>query len=129
VLHDNGELDHFGRSGLNMFSYNPAKEGQLYMFDADGRQSARTQLLADIPRLVSAAGDAIQVGKFYEAAYSATPAHKNDIDSAMFESEELEVVTRNGGIRRKGCTIRIEDTLRLKDQRSFFTMFGQKRAP
>ncbi len=126
VLHDNGELDHFGRSGLHMFSYNPDNEGRLYMFEVDDRQSAKTQLLTDIPRLVSVAGNTMQVGKFYEVAYSATPAHMNDIHLAMLESDELEVVTSNGGIRRKGNTIHIKDTLRLKSQRSFFTILGQK---
>ncbi|WP_370677099.1 hypothetical protein [Pleomorphomonas sp. PLEO] len=98
------------------------------MFEADDRQAARTQLLTDIPRLVSDAGKTMLVGSFYEAAYSATPAHMNDIHVAMLESEELEVITCNGGIRRKGNTIQIKDTLRLKDQRTFFPMFRQKPA-
>ncbi len=124
VLHDNGHLDHFGRSGLNMLSYDPEREGRLYLFEAEDRAIARTNLLSDIPRLVSESGDAMPVSEFYEAAYSATPSHKDDIHAAMLESEDLEVVTKHGGLRRKGHTISIGDTLRLKAQRSFFPMMN-----
>ena len=95
------------------------------MFEAEDRAIARTNLLSDIPRLVSESGDAMRVNEFYEAAYSATPSHKDDIHAAMLESEDMEVVTRNGGLRRKGNTISIGDTLRLKAQRSFFPMLGR----
>ncbi|CAN5214963.1 three-Cys-motif partner protein TcmP [soil metagenome] len=129
VLHDNGHLDHFGRSGLNMLAYDPEREGRLYLFEAEDRAIARTNLLSDIPRLVSESGDAMRVNEFYEAAYSATPSHKDDIHAAMLESEDLEVVTRYGGLRRKGNTISIGDTLRLKAQRSFFPMLGRSGPP
>lgn len=124
VLHANGELAHFGRSGLRMLDYNPQNEGRLYLFDGDGRTSARDQLLVDIPRLVSESGDAMQVSDFYEAAYSETPAHKDDIHAAMLSSEDLEIITTNGGVRRKGNTIDVGDIIRLKNQRSFFQMFA-----
>ncbi|MBO9545644.1 three-Cys-motif partner protein TcmP [Caulobacter sp.] len=126
VLHDNGELDHFGRSGLRMFNYNPANEGRLYLFEENDRVAARDQLHADIPNLVMEAGDVMTMSEFYETAYSATPAHKDDIHAAMLENEDLEVLTPEGGVRRKGNTISVEDTLRLKKQRSFFPMFGPK---
>lgn len=126
ILHDNGELDHFGRSGLRMFNYNPTNEGRLYLFKDDDRAAARNQLHSDIPKLVMEAGDVMPMSDFYESAYSATPAHKDDIHSAMLENEDLEVLTPDGGVRRKGNTISVEDTLRLKRQRSFFPMFATK---
>jgi three-Cys-motif partner protein len=126
VLHDNGELDHFGRSGLRMFNYNPENEGRLYLFKDDDRAAARAQLHNDIPKLVTEAGDAMPMSDFYEAAYSATPAHKDDIHSAMLANEDLEVLTPDGGVRRKGNTISVGDILRLKRQRSFFPMFESK---
>jgi len=125
VLHANGELAHFGRSGLKMLDYNPENEGRLYLFDGDGRQSARDQLHLDIPRLVSESGDAMQMGDFYELAYSETPAHKDDIHAAMLSSEDLEIVTQNGGARRSANTIDVGDIIRLKNQRSFFQMFAE----
>lgn len=124
VLHDNGELDHFGRSGLRMFNYNPENEGRLYLFKADDRAAALDQLHSDIPKLVTEAGDAMPMSDFYEAAYSATPAHMDDIHRAILENGDLEVRTPDGGFRRKGNTISVEDTLRLKRQLSFFPMFA-----
>ncbi|WP_374469541.1 three-Cys-motif partner protein TcmP [Phenylobacterium sp.] len=124
VLHGAGELAHFGRSGLHMLHYNPAQDGRLYLFDNDGRVSARDQLVQDIPRLVSESGDAMPVGEFYEAAYSETPAHKDDIHAAMLSSEDLEIATPNGGVRRSANTIDVGDIIRLKNQRSFFQMFS-----
>jgi hypothetical protein len=124
VLHGAGELAHFGRSGLHMLHYNPDQDGKLYLFDDDGRARARDQLLQDIPRLVSESGDAMQVGEFYEAAYSETPAHKGDIHTAMLTSEDLEIATPNGGVRRSANTIEVGDIIRLKNQRTFFQMFS-----
>lgn len=124
VLHSAGELAHFGRSGLHMLHYNPDQDGKLYLFDNAGRITARDQLLQDIPRLVSESGDAMPVGEFYEAAYSETPAHKDDIHSAMLTSEDLEIATPNGGVRRSANSIEVGDIIRLKNQRSFFTVFA-----
>jgi len=130
VLHANSsEQAHFGRSGLNMLAYDPARDGALYLFDAGGRGGAKTELLADIPRLVAGAGDVINVGEFYESIYNATPAHTDDIHAAMIESDELEIITPTGGERRKPNTITIGDTLRLKNQRTFFPLFTKLEGP
>ena len=124
TLHDNASQQaHFGKSGLEMLEYNPRHDGEIYLFDMSGRSAAKTQLLEDIPRMVSESGDAINVGEFYAAAYSATPAHSDDVNSAMIECDDLEVLTSNGGQRRSSNTIEPGDTLRLKSQRTFFPMF------
>ena len=106
-----------------MLSYDPSHEGSLYLFDIDGRAQARTSLIEDIPRLVAQSGDAMSVVEFYESIYNSTPAHKDDIHTAIMENGDLEVLTSAGGERRKAHTIRIDDTLRLKRQRTFFTLF------
>lgn len=127
TLHDNATAQaHFGKSGLEMLSYDPDHDGEIYLFDLSGRSAAKTQLMDDIPRLVSASGDAIGVGEFYEATYNATPAHSDDIHQAIIESEDLEVLTPNGGLRRVPGTIEPADTIRLKTQRSFFPMFPRR---
>jgi three-Cys-motif partner protein len=124
VLHGNGTQAHFGRSGLNMLSYDPSHaEGSLYLFEGDDRSRAKDQLLEDIPRLIAESGDAMNVAEFYEAAYNVTPAHKDDIHAAMFDSVELEIFTDAGGRRRKANTISVTDTIKLKSQRSFFSIF------
>jgi hypothetical protein len=127
VLHGNGSQAHFGRSGLDMLAYDPAKdEGTLYLFERSDRTKAKEQLIDDIPRLVAESGDAMHVAEFYEAAYNATPAHADDIHAAMIESDELEIFTESGGQRRKANTIVVGDTIKLKSQRSF-AFFGQER--
>ena len=125
VLHDNATAQaHFGRSGLNMLSYDPSHEdGVLYLFDLSGREGARTQLLTDIPRLISEAGDVIRVGEFYEGIYNATPAHTDDIHQAIIDNPDVQVITPAGGERRSAKAIEAGDVLKLKEQRSFFPMF------
>lgn len=124
ILHNNATTQaHFGRSGLNMLSYDPRDEGALYLFDDAGRQQAHGQLLEDIPRLISRAGDAIEVGEFYEGIYNLTPAHTQDIHAAIIDNPDIEVITPTGGERRKPNTIAVGDTLKLKRQISFFPMF------
>ena len=124
ILHDNASLQaHFGRSGLNMLSYDPRHdEGMLYLFDEDSRASAKKQLLGDIPRLVTEVGDAISAKGFYQSIYNATPAHADDIHAAIIENPDLEVITPRGGARRKANTVRANDVIKLKTQRSFFLM-------
>ncbi|WEK49188.1 MAG: three-Cys-motif partner protein TcmP [Candidatus Kaistia colombiensis] len=124
VLHDNGTQAHFGLPGLNMLHYDPAKEGALYLFEAEHRIQAKLKLLDDIPRFIAASGDTMLVEDFYAAAYNATPAHKDDIHSAMLESDDLEILTQTGGVRRKSRQINVGDTLRLKNQKSFLPLFG-----
>jgi three-Cys-motif partner protein len=130
ILHNNSNMQaHFGRSGLNMLSFDPAREGQLYLFDISGREKAKQQLLEDIPRLVTDFGDAVSVGDFYGSIYNMTPAHMDDIHAAMIENPDLEIITEGGGERRKSNTIKTDDTLRMKSQRTFFPMFlrGDKK--
>ena len=125
ILHDNASLQaHFGRSGLNMLSYDPRHdEGTLYLFDDNGRASAKNQLFGDIPRLVTEAGDAISVMEFYESIYNVTPAHADDVHAAIIENPDLEVITPAGGERRKANTVGVNDVIKVKTQRSFFPMF------
>lgn len=125
ILHDNASLQaHFGRSGLNMLSYDPNySEGMLYLFDIDGRASARDQLSGDIPRLISEFGNAMLVLDLYENIYNITPAHADDVHAAIIENPDLEVITPAGGKRRKANTIGVDDVIKLKKQISFFPMF------
>lgn len=125
VLHENSSAQaHFGRSGLDMLSYDPSHEdGSLYLFDLSGREAAKTQLLTDIPKLISESGDVIGVGDFYESIYNTTPAHTDDVHSAIIENPDVEVITPAGGERRKANTIAIGDMLKLKPQTSFYPMF------
>ena len=125
ILHDNSSAQaHFGRSGLNMLSFDPDHDaGTLYLFDDPGRQMAKAQLLDDIPRLISESGNVLGMADFYENIYNETPAHADDVHAAIIGSPDVEVLTRAGGARRKANTIAVNDVLRLKAQKSFFPMF------
>jgi three-Cys-motif partner protein len=125
VLHENSNSQaHFGRAGLNMLSYDPSKEGSLYLFTQPDRERAKNQLQDDIPRVISDRGDAINVGEFYAGIYNATPAHADEIHAAMIDNPDLEVLTPAGGARRVAGAISVDDTLRLRKQRTFFPAFA-----
>jgi three-Cys-motif partner protein len=123
VLHASGAQAHFGRSGLNMLAYDASLEGSLYLFEKDDRANARDALMEDIPKMITEYGDIMSVAEFYETAYNSTPAHKDDIHKVMIENGELEVLTPLGKARRKANTINVNDTIRLKSQRSLFPIF------
>lgn len=106
-----------------MLSYDPSQEGGLYLFDPDSRKTAKEQLYDDIPRLITEHGDVLSVEGFYEVAYNETPAHSDDIHEMIIESPDLEVITPAGSERRKANTIRPDDLLRIKQQKSLFPMF------
>ena len=107
-----------------MLHYDPRHdEGMLYLFDDDGRSTAKEQLLEDIPRLVTESGDAMPVVDFYESIYNATAAYTDDVHTAIIENPDLEALTPAGGERRKAHTIGVDDVIKLKRQRSFFPMF------
>jgi len=127
ILHANSLVQaHFGRSGFNMLSYNPKYEGQLYLFDDSSRKLAKEELYDDIPRLIAESGDAMGVEEFYRAAYNETPAHSDDIHEMIIENPDVEVITESGGERRKPNTIKVTDVLKLKSQKSMFSMFSRK---
>ncbi len=122
VLHEDSETQaHFGRAGLNMLSYNPSNS--LYLFDNDSRKAAIEALQDDIPRLVGQSGDVLPMAEFYEIAYSQTPAHSEDIHHIMIDNPDLEVITDNGGTRRKASKIKATDTLKLTKQRHIIFTF------
>ncbi|MFT3941210.1 three-Cys-motif partner protein TcmP [Rhodopseudomonas sp.] len=125
VLHDNATMQaHFGRSGLDMLSYDPSHNGALYLFDPPGREDAKQQLHEDIPRMITNFGDAVQVGEFYSSIYNSTPAHTDDVHAVMIENPDLEIVTEQGGERRRPNTIKPGDILRMKRQRSFPSFYS-----
>ncbi|WP_319413383.1 three-Cys-motif partner protein TcmP [uncultured Cohaesibacter sp.] len=123
LLHENsGVQGHYGRSGLNMLTYDPSNEGQDYLFTDTDRQRAYEELFYDIPRVVSEFGDAVSIGDFIRGVSNETPSHSMDMAQAMIDNPDLSVRTENGGERRSASGIRSTDTLILKPQRSFLLM-------
>lgn len=120
ILHKNSKMQaHYGRSGLNMLAHDPNEEKTLYLFDTTARERAKEELLEDIPRFLSDAGPLL-VGDFYQLIYNHTPAHSDDINTAILESVDLQVKTPTGGNRRKATQIDTKDYIEFKKQTSFF---------
>lgn len=131
VMHRNSTAQaHFGRSGLQMLSYDPRQEGELYLFRDEDRIRARAELFDDIPQAIANGGDALEVGEFYAGIFNQTPAHSDDIRKAIIDNPDLTVLTPNGGERRVASTIRVGDVIKLRDQRTFHSFWsaapGQK---
>lgn len=106
-----------------MLTYNPEHEGKLYLFTEGGREDARNQLMQDIPARVSLSGDILPVQLFREGIYNETPAHSDDVNFALVENPDLEVITPRGGKRRAAGQIKADDLIKLKPQPSFFPLW------
>ena len=107
-----------------MLSFSPEDENSfLYKFNDDSRTQTINALHEEIPRLISEFGDTIGMDDFCRAAYSETPAHSEDIHKVLIENEDIEVITEKGGERRSSKAITTTDTLKLKSQRNWFSMF------
>lgn len=112
---------HVGRSGLQMLRYNSIDDASLYLFDANSRRGAREQLLSDIPNFIRDCTPeySISVADFFDKTYNQTPAHSDDLNSALIKSPEVEIITATGGRRRAPQMIKRTDTIRLAPQRTF----------
>lgn len=124
VLHENSESQaHFGRLGLDMLSYDSKEENSLYLFNENSREKSKESLHTDIPSRISNSGNRILISDFFEAAYSETPAHSDDIKEVIIENPDIEVITSKGGKRRVSGAIRPEDSMILKPQMRIFLPF------
>jgi len=129
VLHNNSNMQaHYGRAGLmNMLAFNPKDANSLYLFDEMGRENAVNELSDDIPRLINQFHNILKVSEFYEQIYRMTPAHRDDIHTALINNSDLEIVTTGGGVRRTPNNIEPTDILRIRDQRSLFPISTKKK--
>ncbi len=113
---------HVGRSGLKMLRYNTIEDASLYLFDANSRQGARDELFYDIPKFLAdyTTETSLPVADFFDQTYNQTPAHSDDLNSALIRSPDIEVLTATGGKRRKPQMIKRTDTIRLASQKTFY---------
>jgi three-Cys-motif partner protein len=126
ILHKNSNSQAYsGSAGIDMLLYNSKYENQSYLFSNDDRKKSKEQLIDDIPRLLSDNGGAMTVEEFNKGYYNFTPAHSDDINSAMI-STELEVITPNGGKRRSANQIELNDILKLTNKPTFFPILLKK---
>ena len=129
VLHDNADHQaHFGRSGLRMLSNKLIDGvGQLHLFGSYTREASFEELIYDIPQHVEENGGEMTVLNFYRSAYNETIAHSEDIDRAMIESPEIDIMTPKGNLRRSVKQISSNDTVKIRRQKSFYFLHPNKR--
>lgn len=128
TLHENASTTqaHFGRAGLNMLAYNPNDNNSfLYLFDETDSQRSYNQLMNDIPKFIRKSGDTVLVSDFCKKIYNETPASSKTIQTVLIESLDLEVLTPNGGKRRKSNNIEINDIIRINPQKSFSFFYNR----
>ena len=102
-----------------MLAHDPNEEKTLYLFNMSARDQAKDLLQEDIPRFLCDGGKPLLVKDFYERIYNNTPAHSDDINSAIIGSRELTIKTPAGGVRRKPGQIETKDYIEFKKQSSF----------
>ena len=124
VLHSiDGAQAHFGRAGLNMFSYNPndRHQGSLFEFNDFARDLSREQLCEDVVRFVYDYDDeTVKAERFIMDAFKATPARSVDIKTALINSPDINIITENGGSRRTHKGIHSTDTIKMKPMAKYF---------
>lgn len=120
TLHENSTLQaHYGRPGIKMLCSDPGKSVSLYLFDQNGRESARCNLYNEIPAELSKIGRNTLMGGFLTKIYKDSVSHKQDILGSMLSNPDIEIVTEAGGRRRSEAGITFKDTIVLKPQKSF----------
>lgn len=130
ILHQvSSSQAHFGRSGLNMLSYNSTEQDSfLYKFDLAASEQTKQQLFTDIPRFLSNYGDSILMLDFFNDIYNQTPASSNTIKQSLIDIPDIEIIKEDGGIRRSAKSINTKsDFIKLKDQKSFFIFFENNK--
>ena len=120
VLHENSSgAAHVGSPGFNMLECTP-DEKRFFDFSEIARNDSRQELDYDIPKLISEFEREISVDEFRNAIYNDTPAHADDINNALIENHDTEVITDKGVPRRSAKTIKKNDIIRLKKQPGFY---------
>lgn len=121
---------HYGGAGLDMLAYDPREDLGLnnqsaleFMFDSDAEKRSKICLLDDVPNQLARTGE-ISFGTFAAATANDTPVTKAMLKETLItltRAHDIELVTPSGGRRRSENpeTIRDNDVIRLKSQRSF----------
>ena len=124
VLHSlEGTQAHCGGSGLKMFSHNPKDkhQGALFEFDEWARNSSREQLCEDVVRFMCDYKDeTVDAETFLMHAFKETPALSDDIKTALIDSPDINIITKNGGSRRTHKGIHPTDIIKKNPQARFY---------
>ncbi|HHJ20421.1 MAG TPA: three-Cys-motif partner protein TcmP [Gammaproteobacteria bacterium] len=127
-------FSHYGGTGLQMFGYDPLKDGNLtglrdlftsseFSFDEVAREQTLRGIVEDLPRIVfDDCSEGITVGNFYSKFANQTPAtteHLREAIHLLSQSGELIVCGVKGERRRKPHSIRLDDIIQINSQYIF----------
>lgn len=126
ILHRNATYQaHAGRAGIFSLGYDERlSDTRLHLFGPNDQVRSLDELREDIPQFLRLIGEQVPVEEFDARVFNRTPARVDDIRQAVIDSQEISVVTPDGGTRRKAHTIDRKDLLILSPQRSFFSVKG-----
>ncbi len=122
VLHKKAESQvHFGRFGLDMLKYTSGQDGiGLFDFSEMARKKSIEKLHSDIPKFISESDNGMLISDFKDKIYNNTPAHSDDINNVLIESQDIKVLTDKKHPRRSANTITNPDFIELNKQKSFY---------
>ena len=124
---------HYGRPGIGMFGYDPAKDEQItglvdlfgeteYSFDETAKSRTLQAMSVELPELIHQYTDGIQFSELYRLVANTTPAtsqHIKQVATLLSEAKELEILGPNGERRRKASRITNMDVLQPPQRKVF----------
>jgi three-Cys-motif partner protein len=115
-------FSHFGGVGYNMLGYDPkhAPAGrQAYLFDDQALERTLYRMQDDLPPLVRAYGDGVQLWKLFSDTANDAPADAEILRQGVISLAEigaLEILTPTGGEKRSIATLKLNDIIRVPPQ-------------
>ena len=113
---------HFSGVGYNMLGYDPnnAPAGsQAYLFDDKALDRALYQMQGDLPPLVYAYGEGVQLWKFFASTANDAPVDADVLKQAVISLAEIgaiEILTPLGGEKRSVTSLKLDDIIRVPRQ-------------
>lgn len=113
---------HFGGAGYNMLGYDPknAPAGtQAQFFDDQALDRTLYQMQDDLPPLVYAYGEGVQLWKFFADTANDAPVDAEVLKQGVISLAEigaLEILTPAGGEKRSIATLKVDDIIRVPRQ-------------
>ena len=113
---------HFGGVGYNMLGYDPnnAPAGsQAYFFDDKALDRTLYQMQDDLPPLVYAYGEGVQLWKFFASTANDAPVDADVLKQAVISLAEIgaiEILTPSGGEKRSITSLKLDDIIRVPRQ-------------
>lgn len=113
---------HFGGPGYNMLGYdpnNPPPGSQAYIFDDQALDRTLYQMQDDLPPLVYAYGEGVQLWKFFADTANDAPVDAEVLKQGVISLAEigaLEILTPAGGGKRSIATLKLNDIIRVPRQ-------------